>query len=109
MSIDSDHARFMAKNARMMREWAPAHHEEKQERPKSEPKMALCEKCRKEKLCRPYHFKETKREQGVATYGTVVRLLCEDCRPGKNREENAPPMASHEVKNLLKSMKKGLR
>jgi hypothetical protein len=109
MSNDNDHARFMAKNARMMREWAPTRQEEKPEHRKAEPKMALCEKCKKEKLCRPYHFKETKREQGVATYGTVVKLLCDDCRPGKSREDNAPPMGKNEVKNLLKSMKKGLR
>jgi hypothetical protein len=109
MSNDSDHARFMAKNARMMREWAPAHHEKEPEPHKSEPKMMVCERCKKEKLCRPYRFKESKREMGVATYGTVVKMLCDDCRPGKNREESAPPMNNHDVKNLLRSMKKGLR
>ncbi len=50
------HERFMAKNLAMGRAWegdARAKAQAKAERTPVEPKLAICEKCKKEKMCLP--------------------------------------------------------
>ena len=45
-----------------------------------------------------------------ASFGTVVKHLCEDCAPRSKRFEdaNVPAMDKKQVKNLMRSAKKGL-
>jgi hypothetical protein len=47
---------------------------------------------------------------GAASFGTVVKHLCEDCAPRSKRFEdaNVPAMDKKQVKNLMRSAKKGL-
>jgi hypothetical protein len=47
---------------------------------------------------------------GAASFGTVVKYYCEDCAPKSRAQKDAevPQLTSKQVKNLMKSAKKGL-
>ena len=104
--------KFYAKNAASARAWAetePKKHEVR-ERKHSEPKMGICEKCKKEALVRPHRSRETDIKDGAASYGVVVHYYCEDCYPQSRRTPpTEPPMSAKQVKNLLRGAKKNLR
>ena len=72
--------------------------------------MGICDKCHKEALLRSYRSKEMSMTDGAASFGTVVKHLCEDCAPRSKRFDTAPvpTMDKKQVKNLMKSAKKGL-
>jgi RNase P subunit RPR2 len=74
------------------------------------PKMGICDKCHKEALLRSYRTREMSMSDGAASFGTVVKHLCEDCAPRSKRFEdaNVPAMDKKQVKNLMRSAKKGL-
>ena len=106
------HERFMAKNLAMGRAWegdARAKAQAKAERTPVEPKMALCEKCKKEKMCLPYRSRQTDRTEGAASFGMVSKMLCADCKPRGKQEEPAASLDPKQVKHLLKDAKKFLR
>ena len=106
--------KFYAKNAASARACAeteekkkPAHREA---RKPAEPKMGICEKCKKEALVRPHRSRETDMKDGAASFGIVVHYYCEDCYP-KNRRDTPtePPLSSKQLKSLLRGAKKNLR
>ena len=106
------HDQFMAKNMAMGRAWeseARDKAKEKSERTPPTPVMAVCDRCKKEKLCLPFRTRQTERTEGAASYGTVVKQYCEDCRPKpKFDDKNTPTLNKKQVKNLLKGARKGL-
>ena len=109
MSLFDDH--FAAKNAARARAWAMD--EEKKQKEKREPappKMGVCDKCHKEALLRSYRSRQTDVVDGAASFGVVVKHLCEDCAPKSRREKDAevPQLTNKQVKNLMRSAKKGL-
>ncbi len=110
MSLFDDH--FASKNAASARAWAMDDEKKKKERSHepAAPKMGICDKCHKEALLRSYRSKEMSMSDGAASFGTVVKHLCEDCAPRSKRFEAAPvpTMDKKQVKNLMKSAKKGL-
>ncbi len=114
MSLLDD--RFASKNAAMGRAFSMEtgkDRREKKERTNREPqapKMGICDKCHKEALLRSYRSKEMSVADGVASFGTVVKHLCEDCAPrGRSeRNDNVPKLDNKQLKNLMRSAKKGL-
>jgi hypothetical protein len=111
--VSDRHERFMAKNLAMGRAWeseARDKAKDKVERTPATPQMAFCDRCKKEKLCLPFRTHQTDRTEGAASYGTVIKQYCEDCRPKpKHDDKNAPALDKKQVKNLLKDAKKFLR
>jgi len=103
----------MEKNLAMGRAWeseARDKAKEKSVKTPPSPKMAFCDRCKKEKMCLPFRSHQTERTEGAASYGTVTKMYCEDCRPkSKHDDKHTPTLDSKQVKNLLKGAKKGLR
>ena len=110
MSLTDDH--FARKIAAQSKAWEETNDAPKKERTRepAAPKMGICDKCKKEALLRSYRFKETSVSNGAASFGTVTKHLCEDCAPRSKRFEdaNVPAMDKKQVKNLMRSAKKGL-
>lgn len=110
MSLTDDH--FARKIAAQSKAWEDTSDAPKKERKRepAEPKMGICDKCKKEALLRPYRFKETSVSNGAASFGTVTKHLCEDCAPKSRAQKDAevPQLTSKQVKNLMRSAKKGL-
>ena len=106
--------RFASKNAAMSRAFSIDSEKDKQKRNTARepaaPKMGICDKCHKEALLRSYRTREMSMSDGAASFGTVVKHLCEDCAPKSKRFEdaNVPAMDKKQVKNLMRSAKKGL-
>ena len=73
-------------------------------------KNAAMSRAYKEALLRSYRTREMSMSDGAASFGTVVKHLCEDCAPRSKRFEdaNVPAMDKKQVKNLMRSAKKGL-
>lgn len=105
--------KFYAKNAAFARAWAETDSKKKEpphgERRPAEPKMGICDRCKKEALVRPHRSRETEVKDGAASYGVVVHYYCENCYP-KNRRNTPtePPLSARQVKNLLRGAKKKL-
>ena len=104
---------FARKIAAQKRAWDMTHDQPKKDggpRAPSAPKMGICDKCHKEALLRSYRTREMSMSDGAASFGTVVKHLCEDCAPRSKRFEdaNVPAMDKKQVKNLMRSAKKGL-
>ncbi len=95
--------RFASKNAAMSRAFSIDSEKDKQKRNTARepaaPKMGICDKCHKEALLRSYRTREMSMSD-----------LCEDCAPRSKRFEdaNVPAMDKKQVKNLMRSAKKGL-
>jgi len=110
MSIFDD--KFAAKNAAQSRAWSMMEHDKKAREPHkpAAPKMGVCDKCHKEALVKPFRSRQTEHMDGVASYGTVVRYYCEECAPKSRAQKEAevPAMTNKQVKNLMRSAKKGL-
>ena len=110
MSLFDDH--FAAKNAASARAWAMDEEEKKkkEKREPAPPKMGICDKCHKEALVKPYRARQADTMDGATSCGTVTRLLCEECAPKSRRERDAdvPQLTNKQVKNLMRSAKKGL-
>lgn len=111
MSLTDDH--FQRKLAAQSRAWDSTSDAPKKERAPREPaapKMGVCDKCRQEKLLRTFRSKETTVSAGAASFGTVVKHLCEDCAPKSRREKDAdvPKMDNKQLKSLMRAAKKGL-
>ena len=106
--------RFASKNAAMSRAFSIDSEKDRKKRvsPRepAAPKMGICDKCHKEALLRSYRSKEMSMSDGAASFGTVVKHLCEDCAPRSKRFEdtNVAPMDKRQVKNLMRAAKKGL-
>ena len=102
--------RFASKNAAMSRAFSIDSEKDKQKRNTARepaaPKMGI----HKEALLRSYRTREMSMSDGAASFGTVVKHLCEDCAPRSKRFEdaNVPAMDKKQVKNLMRSAKKGL-
>ena len=109
----SDFERFSAKNAAMSRAWEMDSVEKKKEKKghhSSEPVSGICDKCKKEAMVKSYRFRQTDRTDGAASFGTVVKHLCQECAPKDKRNENAPPPPTdRQVKNLLRGALRKLR
>ncbi|OWV07291.1 MULTISPECIES: hypothetical protein [unclassified Fibrobacter] len=75
------------------------------------PQMGICDKCKTEALLKKFRFKETSISDGAASFGTVVKRLCENCAPKSKaqKEADVPSMSSKEIRNLMRSVKKSLR
>lgn len=103
--------KFYAKNAAAARGWAETGKRKKTERRKpQEPKMGICDKCKKEALVRLHRSREMETEDGAASYGIVEHYYCEECYPKSRRNTpTEPPMSAKQVKNLLRFAKKNLR
>lgn len=111
MSLFDD--RFAQKNAAQSRAWSMMkEHENKAREPRqpAAPKMGICDKCHKEALVKSFRSRQTDRMEGAASYGTVVRYYCEECAPKSRAQKDAevPSLTNKQVKNLMRSAKKGL-
>lgn len=111
MSLFDNH--FASKNAAQGRAWTMDSKEKKKDRGPREPqapKMGVCDKCKKEALLRSYRTRQTDMTEGAASFGTVIKHLCEECAPKSKRTQEAevPALSKQQVKNLMKSAKKGL-
>lgn len=105
--------RFASKNAAQARAWAAdsderARDDKRREPPK--PKIGICDKCHKEAPLKSYRSRQTDVADGAASFGTVIKHLCEECAPKSRREKEAdvPQLSNKQVKNLMRSAKKGL-
>ena len=103
---------YAAKNAASARAIAMTD-SKKKSRPRTEPavpKQGICDKCHKEALVRAFRSRIADPGDGVVSFGFVVRHYCVDCAPKSRRERDAdvPQMDSKQVKNLMRSAKKGL-
>ena len=112
MSLFDDH--FASKNAASARAWAMDDDKnglkkEKRHEPAA-PKMGVCDKCHREALVRSYRTRQTDLGNGAASFGTVIKYFCEECAPKSRRERDAdvPQLSNKQVKNLMRSAKKGL-
>lgn len=104
--------KFLAKNAASARAWEETKKKDNRPREKkaSEPKIGICEKCKKEAALHSYISREMAIEGGAASFGRIVHFYCEDCMPQKRRNTpTEPPMTAKQVKNLLRGAKKNLR
>ena len=111
MSITDYHfARKIAAQSRAWESTSDAPKKENAPREKAAPKMGICDKCHKEALLRSYRSRETSVSSGVASFGTVVKHLCEDCAPRSKvqKEAEVPQLSSKQLKSLMRSAKKGL-
>lgn len=111
MSLTDDH--FQRKLAAQSRAWDQTSDAPKKERAPREPaapKMGICDKCKQEKLLRSFRSKETTISAGAASYGMVVKHLCEDCAPRSRAQKDAdvPQMDKKQLKSLMRAAKKGL-
>lgn len=111
MSLTDDH--FQRKLAAQSRAWDQTSDAPKKERAPREPaapKMGICDKCKQEKLLRSFRSKETTISAGAASYGMVVKHLCEDCAPRSRVQKDAdvPQMDKKQLKSLMRAAKKGL-
>ena len=110
MSLNDDH--FARKLAAQSRAWEQTGDEPKKKEPRepAQPKMGICDKCKQEKLLRSYRSRETVVVAGAASYGTVVRRLCDDCAPRSRKERDVavPQMDKKQLKGLLRAAQKGL-
>ena len=108
-----DFEKFSAKNAALSRAWDMTDDKKKQEHHEhkpAEPRMGICDKCKKEAMVRPHRSRETDVVDGAASYGVVVHYYCEECYPKSRRNTpTEPPMSAKQVKNLLRGAKKNLR
>lgn len=105
--------RFASKNAAQARAWAMDTGDKIHERTRHEPqppKMGICDKCHREALLKSYRSRQTDIVDGAASFGTVVKHLCEECAPKyrRERDEDVPQLNNKQVKNLMRSAKKGL-
>ena len=104
---------FARKIAAQKRAWEMTHDQDKKEHVRREPaapKMGICDKCHREALVRAFRSRQTDRTDGAASFGTVIKHYCEDCAPKSRAQKDAevPQLTSKQVKNLMKSAKKGL-
>ena len=111
MSLLDDN--FARKIAAQSRAWTMTHEQSKKDRgPRqpAEPKMGVCDKCHREALVKAYRSRQADKMDGATSFGTVTRLLCEECAPKSRRERDAevPQLSNKQVKNLMRSAKKGL-
>ncbi len=110
MSLFDNH--FAAKNAAQSRAWAMDDEKQKKEKSRepAPPKMGICDKCHREALVRSYRSRQTDRTEGAASFGVVTKYYCEECAPKSRRERDAevPQLSNKQVKNLMRSAKKGL-
>ena len=111
MSLTDDH--FARKIEAQSKAWEEPSNAPKKERKRepAEPKMGVCDKCKKEALLRPYRFKETSVSNGAASFGTVTKHLCEDCAPKSRAQKDAevPQLDKKQLKNLMRSARKAFR
>ena len=111
MSLFDDH--FASKNAASARAWEMTHDQDKKEHVRREPaapKMGICDKCHREALVRPFRSRQADKMDGAASYGTVIKHYCEECAPKSRAQKDAevPQLSKKQVKNLMRSAKKGL-
>lgn len=110
MSLFDDH--FASKNAASARAWAMDDEKKKKEKAHepAAPKMGVCDKCHREALVRSYRTRQTDVGDGAASFGTVIKHFCEECAPKSRRERDAdvPQLDKKQVRNLMRSAKKGL-
>ena len=111
MSLLDDN--FARKIAAQSRAWTMTHEQSKKDRgPRqpAEPKMGVCDKCHKETMVRAFRSRQTDRMDGAASFGTVFKHYCEECAPKSRAQKDAevPQLTNKQVKNLMRSAKKGL-
>ena len=111
MSLLDDN--FARKIAAQKRAWDMTHEQTKKDsgpRAPSAPKMGICDKCHKEALVRSFRSRQTDRMEGAASFGTVIKHYCEECAPKSRAQKDAevPQLTNKQVKNLMRSAKKGL-
>lgn len=104
--------KFASKNAASARALAMTKPKKKEEGPRTPaaPKMGVCDKCRKEALVRSFRTRQADVVDGAASFGTVIKHFCEECAPKSRSERDAdvPQMDKKQVRNLMRSAKKGL-
>ncbi|MCQ2102738.1 MAG: hypothetical protein MJY98_05875 [Fibrobacter sp.] len=109
MSLADDH--FARKLAAQSKAWEDTSDKKKERAPREPavPQMGVCDKCKTEALLRKFRFKETTVSAGAASFGTVVKRLCENCAPKSKAQKDAevPQMDKKQLKNLLRAAKKG--
>lgn len=111
MSLNDDHfARKIAAQSKAWDQTSDAPKKVRSPREPAQPQMGVCDKCKQEKLLRSYRSKETTVSAGAASFGTVVKHLCEDCAPKSRREKDiaVPQMSAKQLKGLMRAAKKGL-
>lgn len=110
MSLFDD--RFASKNAASARAWAVEDEKNKKEKrhEPSAPKTGVCDKCHREMLVKAYRTRQADVGNGAASFGMVIKYFCEDCAPKFRREkdETVPQLDKKQVRNLMRSAKKGL-
>lgn len=111
MSLLDDN--FARKIAAQSRAWSMTkEHDNKSREPRqpAAPKMGVCDKCHKETMVRAFRSRQTDRMDGAASFGTVFKHYCEECAPKSRAQKDAevPQLTNKQVKNLMKSAKKGL-
>ena len=59
---------------------------------------------------RPFRSRQADKMDGAASYGTVIKHYCEECAPKSRAQKDAevPQLSKKQVKNLMRSAKKGL-
>lgn len=111
MSLADDH--FARKLAAQSKAWEDTSEKKTERAPREQavPQMGICDKCKTEALLKKYRFKETTVSAGAASFGTVVKRLCENCAPKSKAQKDAavPSMSDKAIKNLMRSVKKSLR
>ena len=104
---------FARKIAAQRRAWdMTTEHDNKNREPRqpAAPKMGVCDKCHKETMVRAFRSRQTDRMDGAASFGTVFKHYCEECAPKSRAQKDAevPQLSNKQVKNLMRSAKKGL-
>jgi hypothetical protein len=109
MAEDQDlHDRFLRKNQSLSRAYEISRKDKTKEKTVSGervPVLAICHRCKQEKLTLKYHVTETGRHEGAVSVSNEYVPLCVDCAPKPRKKEQE--MTSKQISSLLRGAMKG--
>lgn len=103
------HDRFVGQNAALSRAYELDHKEKVKDKiaQGGAQKVGKCDQCGKESPLVGYRNSQTDRTEGAASFGFVVKYLCENCKPLPKESKNS--LNPKAIKSMLKGAKRNLR
>jgi len=105
---EDNHDRFLRKNQSLSRAYEISRKDkvkDKVTKGEQKPVLAICYRCKKEKLCLKYHIAETGRHEGAVSVSNEYVPLCEEDAP--KRKKNPDELSAKQIASLLRGARHG--
>ncbi len=105
---EDNHDRFLRKNLALSRAYEISRKDKVKEkivRGEQKPVMAICYRCKKERLCLKFHIAETGRAEGAVSVSNEYVPLCEEDAP--KHKKNPNELSPKQITAMLRGARHG--